>query len=86
MGATFSYCNSGYSILGRLVEVLRGTSWDQALRDQLLDPIGADETATLPEDLIGPGSPRDIKRATTVSSTPSRPGRTSARSDRRAAW
>lgn len=52
VGATFSYCNSGYSILGRLVEVLRGRSWDQALRDHLLDPIGADETATLPEDLI----------------------------------
>jgi CubicO group peptidase (beta-lactamase class C family) len=45
LGATFSYCNSGFSILGRLIEVLRETTWDNAIHERL----GA---ATLPEDVI----------------------------------
>jgi CubicO group peptidase (beta-lactamase class C family) len=52
LGATFSYCNSGYLILGRVIEVLRGKSFDAALRDHLLGPLGAARTGTLPEDLI----------------------------------
>src|SRR5829696_4825124 len=52
LGATFSYCNSGFNILGRLVEVLRGKSYDAALREHLFDPLGVRRTGTLPEDLI----------------------------------
>lgn len=52
LGATFSYCNSGFNILGRLIEVLRGTSFDTALRDHLLAPLGSERGGTLPEDLI----------------------------------
>src|SRR5215208_5651132 len=40
LGATFSYCNSGFNILGRLIEVLREKSFDAALRDHLLVPLG----------------------------------------------
>jgi CubicO group peptidase (beta-lactamase class C family) len=52
LGATFSYCNSGFNILGRLVEVLRGCSYDAALREHLFAPLGLRRTGTLPEDLI----------------------------------
>jgi CubicO group peptidase (beta-lactamase class C family) len=52
LGATFSYCNSGYSILGRLIEVLRGTTWDEAIRDRIHAPLGATASGTLPEDVI----------------------------------
>jgi CubicO group peptidase (beta-lactamase class C family) len=52
VGVTHSYCNSGYAILGRLVEVLRGQTFDAVLRERLLAPIGATGSATLPEDLI----------------------------------
>ena len=51
-GATFSYCNSGYSILGRVVEVVRGTTWDAAIRDRIAAPLGLVRTTTLPEETI----------------------------------
>jgi CubicO group peptidase (beta-lactamase class C family) len=51
-GAMFSYCNAGFVIAGRLVEVLRGTTWDRALRERLLDPIGAEATGSLPEEAL----------------------------------
>ncbi|MGH3454295.1 MAG: serine hydrolase domain-containing protein [Nocardioidaceae bacterium] len=52
VGATFSYCNSGMLILGRIVEVLRGTTFEAALQEHVLDPLGATRTGMLPEDLI----------------------------------
>ncbi|MFI9011512.1 serine hydrolase domain-containing protein [Actinosynnema sp. NPDC053489] len=51
-GATMSYCNSGFTVLGRIVEVLTGKVWDEALRERLLDPLGAHSTVTLPEDVL----------------------------------
>ena len=35
LGATWSYCNSGFSLLGRVIEKLTGQTWDEALRDRL---------------------------------------------------
>ena len=32
LGATWSYCNSGCSLLGRVIEKLTGKTWDQAMR------------------------------------------------------
>ena len=52
LGATMSYCNSGYSLLGRLVEVLRGSTWDAVLRERLLTPLGLDTAGTLPEEAL----------------------------------
>jgi CubicO group peptidase (beta-lactamase class C family) len=51
-GKVFSYCNTGFVVAGRLLEVLLGKSWDAILRERLLDPIGASETMTLPEESI----------------------------------
>jgi CubicO group peptidase (beta-lactamase class C family) len=51
-GAFFSYCNSGYTLLGRLIEHFREMSWDAALRKYLLDPLGAKDSVTLPEEAI----------------------------------
>ncbi|WP_077004009.1 serine hydrolase [Saccharothrix sp. ALI-22-I] len=41
-GERLSYCNSGYVVLGRLVlvEVLRGKSFNRALREQLITHWG----------------------------------------------
>ncbi|GAB6899222.1 serine hydrolase domain-containing protein [Kineosporia succinea] len=44
-GERFSYCNAGFGTLGRLVEVLRGTTWEQALRTHLAEPLGIHELA-----------------------------------------
>ncbi len=52
LGATLSYCNTGFVIAGRLVEVLTGQVWDVALRDRLVEPLGLTHTVTLPEDAL----------------------------------
>jgi CubicO group peptidase (beta-lactamase class C family) len=52
LGATFSYCNSGFVILGRVIERLTGKVWDEALAEQLVAPLGLRHTWTLPEDVL----------------------------------
>jgi CubicO group peptidase (beta-lactamase class C family) len=51
-GSRYSYCNSGFAVLGRLIEIVSGRSYDAALRAHLLDPLGARATATLAEEAI----------------------------------
>jgi CubicO group peptidase (beta-lactamase class C family) len=51
-GARFSYCNAGFVVAGRLVEVLRGASYDAVLRERILQPLGLRATGTLPEQAI----------------------------------
>ncbi|PSM38964.1 serine hydrolase [Streptomyces dioscori] len=52
LGATFSYCNSGFVLAGRVIERLTGMSWDRALRERLVVPLGLEHTVTLPEDAL----------------------------------
>lgn len=52
LGATFSYCNSGFVLAGRIVEKLTGMSWDSALKERLCTPLGLAHTVTLPEDAL----------------------------------
>src|SRR6478609_10082416 len=51
-GAIWSYSNSGYSILGRLVEVVADTVFETALRERLLTPLGLEHSVVFPEDAI----------------------------------
>jgi CubicO group peptidase (beta-lactamase class C family) len=52
LGATWSYCNSGFSLAGRVIEKLTGGTWDQALRDRIITPLGLKHTVTLPEEAL----------------------------------
>jgi CubicO group peptidase (beta-lactamase class C family) len=52
LGATMSYCNAGYTVLGRLIEVLRGQTWDAVLRERLFAPLGLIQAGTLPEEAL----------------------------------
>ena len=52
LGATWSYCNSGYSLMGRLIEKVTGLTWDQAMRERLFTPLGLTHTITLPEEAL----------------------------------
>lgn len=52
IGEAFSYCNSGFSIMGRVIEVLLGTTWDEAVRVRLLKPLGLEHTVSLPEEAL----------------------------------
>lgn len=49
---TFSYSNTGYVLLGRLVEVLTGMPYHRALHELLVKPAGLHSTVVLPEDAI----------------------------------
>lgn len=51
-GAGYSYCNAGFGVLGRIVEVLDERTWDESLRARLIEPLGLDHTVTLPEQAI----------------------------------
>jgi CubicO group peptidase (beta-lactamase class C family) len=51
-GGAYSYCNSGWVLLGRIIEVLDGRSWDVSLRERLCEPLELTQTVTLPEEAI----------------------------------
>jgi CubicO group peptidase (beta-lactamase class C family) len=51
-GSMWSYNNAGFSVLGRLVEVLRGKPYDVCLREHLIAPLGLTHTATDPYQAI----------------------------------
>ena len=38
-GSAFSYSNTNYSILGVLIEEVTGESYNQVVRDRLLEPL-----------------------------------------------
>ena len=43
-GSDWRYNNSGYFLLGRIIEKVTGMPYDQALREMVLDPLGLDDT------------------------------------------
>ncbi|MGX1701158.1 serine hydrolase domain-containing protein [Microbacterium sp. NPDC055357] len=43
-GELFAYNNAGYIVLGRLIEVLRETTWEAALMQHLVAPLGLTHT------------------------------------------
>jgi CubicO group peptidase (beta-lactamase class C family) len=52
MGATWSYCNAGFVVAGRVIEKLTGQVWDTAMRELLYAPLGLTHTVTMPEDAL----------------------------------
>ncbi|WP_406502153.1 serine hydrolase (plasmid) [Streptomyces sp. NBC_01590] len=50
--ATWSYCNAGFSLAGRVIEKLTGDTWDEAIRKRLFTPLGLERTVTLPEEAL----------------------------------
>jgi CubicO group peptidase (beta-lactamase class C family) len=51
-GEIWSYSNSGFSILGRIVEVLMDMPFEQALRERIFDPFGLTGTVSFAEEAI----------------------------------
>ena len=43
-GTTFKYDNSGYFLLGAIVEAVTGQSYESVLRKKILDPLGMNDT------------------------------------------
>ncbi|WP_129308052.1 serine hydrolase domain-containing protein [Streptomyces sp. L2] len=48
VGRTHHYSNPGYTLLGALVEELRGAPWEDVLRREVLDPLGLRRTSAQP--------------------------------------
>ena len=52
-GEMYSYCSAGMAVLGRLVEVMRGTTYASALRSRLAMPLGVDGLAFDAGEAVG---------------------------------
>ena len=52
LGVTWSYCNAGFVLAGRVIEKLTGLTWDAALRQKIYAPLGLKHTVTLPEEAL----------------------------------
>ena len=72
-GTAFSYCNTGWNILGRIIEVVTGQPYETVLRERLLQPLGLDRPTCFADEAIllraaaghlnVPGSPVDVRLA-----------------------
>lgn len=51
-GAFFSYNNAGYIVLGRLVERVRATTWQEALVKRIAAPLGLERVSPSPYEAI----------------------------------
>lgn len=51
-GSGWSYCNSGFVVLGRIIEVLDERTWDASLRARVTEPLGLTRFVTLPEEVL----------------------------------
>lgn len=54
-GTSHHYSNVGFAVLGELVARLRGTTWHQAVRSGILEPLGMSRTTTRPTSPAAPG-------------------------------
>jgi CubicO group peptidase (beta-lactamase class C family) len=48
----YSFCNTGYGVAGRLLEVATGEHFDRVLRRRLTRPLGCPTTLTLPQHAL----------------------------------
>ena len=51
-GIAISYSSTGYCVLGRVIEVLTGQVWDEALKARLFAPLRLEHSMTLPEEAL----------------------------------
>ena len=52
LGATVSYNNASLSVAGLIIAKVQGTTYEQAIRDLLLEPLGLDHTFFFPNEIM----------------------------------
>jgi CubicO group peptidase (beta-lactamase class C family) len=52
-GEVFSYNNAALSVAGRVIEVVTGTSYERAVRDLVVDPLGLEHSRFFGAELTG---------------------------------
>ena len=53
LGEIWSYCNSGFYVAGRVLEVLTGKPFESVAHELVLKPLGMTSSFFLPEDVLG---------------------------------
>lgn len=51
-GSMFSYCNAGFTVLGRLLEVMNEITYHEVLRSKLVAPLGTSSPKTLLHEIV----------------------------------
>ncbi len=51
-GTKWSYCNAGWVVLGRVLEVLAGAPYHELMRDDVFVPLGMAHTFVLPQHIL----------------------------------
>ncbi|KRA23434.1 hypothetical protein ASD65_02640 [Microbacterium sp. Root61] len=51
-GELWSYCNTGFIIAGRALELVSGKTWDQLVQERIISPLGLERSGTLPEQAL----------------------------------
>ena len=51
-GAAFSYCNSAFYLLARIIEVVSGQTFESIVEERLIGPLGMTRSGYFPEDTI----------------------------------
>ena len=52
LGDVWSYCNTGFNIAGRLIEVITGQSYEAVIKELILDPLGMNMTFFFPHEVM----------------------------------
>jgi CubicO group peptidase (beta-lactamase class C family) len=52
LGTTWSYCNSGFGLAGRVIEVVTGKPCETAIRDLVFTPLGLDAAWFFPAEVM----------------------------------
>jgi CubicO group peptidase (beta-lactamase class C family) len=52
LGEVWSYCNTGFNIAGRIVEVITGQTYEAAIKEMILDPLDMSMTFYFPHDMM----------------------------------
>lgn len=52
LGQYWGYCNTGYWLAGHLIATVTGRSYEQALRERVLEPLGMRATALTAEEAV----------------------------------
>jgi CubicO group peptidase (beta-lactamase class C family) len=53
LGRYWSYCNSGFSLAGRVIEVLTGQPFERAMQELVFEPLGLERTFFFAHEVIG---------------------------------
>src|SRR5262249_4869528 len=71
-----TYCNSGFVTAGRIVELLTGMTWQRAVTERIIKPLGLTHVAAWPHDTLRYrcamghiADPKDMKKVMTAPAT-----------------